>query len=147
MQTHRETILQAAMATLITAGLSAYRSRAEAFARDDLPAVVLKPGGEQSVRLGNRAMNRTFRMLIEVHAAADSAQIPPVAADQVADAVIARVHAALFASEMLGGIVNDLVDKEMQEPSFIDADETRVFITLVYEALYATSERSITTNT
>lgn len=146
MQTHRETILQAVQQALSNAGLCAYRSRLEAFDRDQLPAVVLKPGEEQAMRLGNRVMSRSFQIHIEVHAAADSAQIPPVAADQVADAVIAQVHAALFGTDSLGGIVNDLVDKEMQEPSFADADETRVVITLIYEALYATSERTITTN-
>ena len=141
MQTHRETILQAVVTRLGTS-TPVYRSRVEALDRDELPAIVVRPGNEQSQRLGNGVVRRAFQILIEVHARADSGRA--ISADQSADAVIAALHAALYAEKTLGGILADLTDREMQEPQFADGDETRVGITLVLEALYATNEKDIT---
>lgn len=149
VNTHRETILQT-IVDRITPVASTSRSRAEAFARGELPAVVVKPGQEQNVQLGNGVMHRTFQIVIEVHAAADSSNAAaPLSADQIADAVVAPLHHAVFfdkrAGSGLGGIVGNIVDKEMQEPIFVDGDETRVQVTLIFEAVYSTSERDITT--
>ena len=144
-QTHRETILRAVTALIVGAGVApVFRSRRDALERKELPAIVVMPGGEQNQRLGSHRVARSFQVLVEVHAKASSEPGADSTADQSADPVIAALHAALFAEKTFGGKIADLIDREMQEPQFTDGDETRVAITLVYEAIYATAERDIT---
>lgn len=144
MQTHRETILQRVVSLLGPSGTPVFRSRVEALQRGELPAIVVRPGAEAHEQTATRLVKRTFQIVIEVHAAADSSVTPNVAADQAADPVIAQIHASLFVNSTLDGIVAALFDKEMQEPLFADGDETRVSITLVYEAVYMTRSSDIT---
>lgn len=149
MNTHRETILTEVV-TRLGPVAPTFRSRSEALDRGELPAIVVKPGAEQNEKIGNGVVRRAFQIVVEVHAAADSSNpAMPRTSDQIADTVIAPLHAALFvdkaAGTALGGIAGDLLDKEMQEPVFVDGDETRVAITLLYEAVYSTNEKDITT--
>lgn len=145
MNTHRETILRAVVANIrASVTTPCFRSRAEAFSRNELPAIVIKPGVEQADRLANRVVKRTFQVLIEIHARADSTPRFERTADQIADGVLAEVHTVLFADKTLGGVLADLMDKEMQEPQFADGDDTAVNVTSILEAVYATTEKDIT---
>ena len=146
--TQREKLLLAVVAKLVAfQPVAVYRSRVDALAKQELPAIVVRPGGEQNEQTATKRVKRVFQILIEVHARADSTPGAEIAADQAADPVIANVHAALFQEPTFGGLAAQLYDKEMQEPQFADGDETRVGITLVYEAVYLTNDRDITTLT
>lgn len=132
--TLREGILAAAASILTAAGVASghvYRSRAEALARDELPAVVVKPGAEQVTNDTRGLALRRFQIKVEIHARGTPA-------DSVADPVAAAAHAALMADQTLGSKVARLVEEEMTEPEFADGDDTAVMVTLIYAAIYAT---------
>lgn len=134
MNTWRETILQAVQAALTTAGVAGgrvYRSRAEAFSRDELPAAVVKPGGEKVDNSTRGIARRRFDVRIEVHARGTPA-------DSLADPVFAAAHTVLMADPTLGGKIVRLQEEEMGEPEFADGDDTAVMVPVIYTAIYET---------
>lgn len=140
MNTHRETILLAVMAAVTgatPAGNRVYRSRAEAFARDELPAIVVKPGGETPQHIATGLTQRGFDVHLEFHARGTPA-------DQIVDPLIAAAHKVLMADQTLGGAVARLIEKETHEPEFAEADETAVHIAVTYTATYMTTATDIT---
>ncbi|HNA67277.1 MAG TPA: hypothetical protein PLN96_05135 [Zoogloea sp.] len=134
MNTWRETILQAVMARLASAGVAAgqvYRSRTEAFARAELPAVVVKPGGERVDNSTRFIARRRFELQFEVYVRGD-----PV--DAIADPVLATLHQALMADPTLGGIIQGLFEDGTDEPLEDDGDASAAKIQVTYLAAYAT---------
>jgi hypothetical protein len=137
MNTWREHILLAVVSTLTTAAVASghiYRTRVEALARDELPAVVIKPGAEKMDNAVKGVVFRHFEFRVEVHARASGGN----AADSIADPVCAAVHLALMADQTLGGSIARLVELKMAEPEFADGDDTAVMVSLIYEAIYVT---------
>lgn len=134
MNTWRESILEAVRTRLVAAGVAAgnvYRSRAEAFSRDELPAVVIKPGPERVDNSSRGIASRRFLVHIEVHARGTPA-------DSIADPVLAAVHLALMADITLGGVIHRLSEEETREPDWADGDDTAIMIAASYIAIYAT---------
>jgi hypothetical protein len=137
MNTWRESILAAVMARLVAAGVAGghvYRSRTEALTRDELPAVVVRPGGETVDNANRQLAIRRFEVLIDTHARST----PTVTADQAADPVIASIHLALMAEQTLGGVIARLAEEETVAPELVDADESAVLIQTRYTAIYST---------
>lgn len=140
MNTHRETIMQAVMAALTgntPAAGNVYRSRVEALARDELPAIVVKPGAEAVQHIATGLTQRDFEIHLEVHTRGTPA-------DALADPIFAALHAALMADQTLGGKARRLIEKETAEPQFADGDDTAAQIIVTYSAAYITKANDIT---
>lgn len=140
MTTQREQILTAVVALLsgnTPAGANVYRSRSDAFARGELPAIVVKPGAEDVDNAARGITHRSFDVHVQVFARGTPA-------DQLADPVVLAAHALLMAEQTLGGKVARLIEKGMAEPEFADGDDTAVMIQTTYVARYATPTGDLT---
>ena len=136
MSTKQEQIL-AAVATKLapTTGVSGrvYRSRQEAFSRNESPAVVIEPGPDNAAPepASTCKIDWTFTLVVAVYA---RGTIP----DQVADPVVKSVHSLLMADRTLGGLIMDLWPLG-REPQFAKGDLAAVLVVLSYRVRYRTS--------
>jgi hypothetical protein len=136
MTTRREQIL-AAVATTLAATTGAtgrvYRSRQEAFSRNESPSVVIEPGPSTATAepVSTCKIDWTFTLVIEVYA---RAAVP----DQAADPVVKSIHALLMADRTLGGLIMDIWPGS-RDPDFAAAETAAVREVLTYEIRYRTS--------
>ena len=136
MSTKQEQIL-AAVATKLapTTGVSGrvYRSRQEAFSRNESPAVVIEPGPDNSAPepVSTCKIDWTFTLVVAVYA---RGTIP----DQVADPVVKSVHSLLMADRSIGGLTMDLWPLG-RDPQFEKGDLAAVWVVLSYRVRYRTS--------
>lgn len=136
MTTKREQIL-AAVATMLapTAGATGriYRSRQEAFSRNESPAVVIEPGPESAATepASTCKIDWTFTLVVAVYARG-------VIADQAADPVVKSVHSLLMADRSINGLAMDLWPLG-RDPQFEKADLAAVWEVLTYRVRYRTS--------
>ena len=138
MNTHRETIVAAIVRRLKGAtpfGNSVYRARAEAFARDELPAIAVKAGPEQKTHASAGLVER--RLLIHLHFHARESATLTV--DQVIDPALAAAHAALMQDQTLGGAILRLIEGDDEESEIADADQTAARQSVIYTAVYLTT--------
>lgn len=136
MPSKREQILAAVATTLAgTTGVSTriYRSRVEAFARNEAPALVIEPGTD----IASEEMVSTCKIdwrLPVVIAVYTRGSIP----DQLADPIISSLHTNLMADRTLGGLVMDIwpgsVDPQMEK-----ADQPALWTVCTYQVRYRTS--------
>jgi len=136
MTTKREQIL-AAVATKLTPTVGAagrvYRSRQEAFSRNESPAVVIEPGPDNAATepASTCKIDWSFTLVIAVYARG-------TIADQVADPVVKSVHSLLMADRSLGGLVMD-VWPIGRDPQLERAELAAVWEVLTYLVRYRTS--------
>ncbi len=136
MSTKQEQIL-AAVATKLapTTGVSGrvYRSRQEAFSRNESPAVVIEPGPDNAAPepASTCKIDWTFTLVVAVYA---RGTIP----DQVADSVVKSVHSLLMADRSIGGLTMDLWPLG-RDPQFEKGDLAAVWVVLSYRVRYRTS--------
>jgi hypothetical protein len=136
MSTKREQIL-AAVATKLAPTVGAtgriYRSRQEAFSRNESPAVVIEPGPESAAAepVSTCKIDWTFTLVVAVYT---RGTIP----DQAADPVVKSVHSLLMADRGLNGLVMDLWPMG-RDPQFEKADLAAVWEVLTYRIRYRTS--------
>jgi hypothetical protein len=136
MNTQREIRLQAIVAALAGIGTPVYRSRAVALLRGELPAVVVKPSGEQPEKIGNGVTKRPLEVDCEIHVRGD---VP----DQLADPIAGAIHAALMSAATLGGPDGGVIERETVW-EYADADQTAAVITLKYQFVYLTAAADLT---
>jgi hypothetical protein len=135
MSTKREQIL-AAVATKLAPTVGAtgriYRSRQEAFSRNESPAVVIEPGPESAAAepVSTCKIDWTFTLVVAVYT---RGTIP----DQAADPVVKSVHSLLMADRGLNGLVMDLWPMG-RDPQFEKADLAAVWEVLTYRIRYRT---------
>lgn len=138
--TRRETIL-AAMRTALTGttGVSTriYRSRVEALARAETPAILIEPVQDQPTLVAVTKLNwdLTVRVSVVVRGA-----IP----DQVADPIIEDLHRKLLADKSLGGTAQDLTAGPVSW-QLVDGDQPVGLVSLDYRVQYRTTETNLTT--
>jgi hypothetical protein len=136
MTTKREQIL-AAVATKLAPTVGAagrvYRSRQEAFSRNESPAVVIEPGPDNAATepASTCKIDWSFTLVIAVYARG-------TIADQVADPVVKSVHSLLMADRSLGGLVMD-VWPIGRDPQLERAELAAVWEVLTYLVRYRTS--------
>ena len=136
MSTKREQILAAVDTLLVTtAGATGrvYRSRQEAFSRNESPAVVIEPGPSTSAAepVSTCKIDHALTLVIAVYA---RGAIP----DQVADPVVQSIHSLLLADRSLGGLVMDVWPMS-RAPEFERAESAAVWEVLTYRVTYRTS--------
>lgn len=140
MSTHRENVLLAVLAALTgttPAGAQVFRSRAEAMARSELPAIVIKPGAESVEQLARGLQRINLDIKIEIHARGNPS-------DAAADPVIAAAYVAMCTDQTLGGRLSRMEYKGAEEPDFEDGDDTACRIVVNYNAIYITTTGDIT---
>lgn len=136
----RERIVAAMAAALVNTtqvGTRIYRSRVEAFSRSEAPALVVEPGTDE-MQQELSICKLDWRLLVTV-AVYVRGSIP----DQVADPIIADIHAKLMADRTLGGIALDLIPISV-DPQIQSADQVASWTVLTWAVRYRTSVTSIT---
>jgi len=134
--TKREQIM-AAVATVLAdtanVGSRVYRSRAEAFSRNESPALVIEPGTDTAASepISTCKIDWTFQLIVAVYT---RGAIP----DQVADPVIRSIHGKLMADRSVGGLAMDLWPVSV-EPQLASADTPAMWTVLTYQVRYRSS--------
>ncbi len=131
--TKREQILAAIATTLVnTTGVATriYRSRVEAFARNEAPALVIEPSTDTAAEELVSTCKIDWRLTVLV-AVYTRGAIP----DQLADPIIKDIHSKLLADRSLGGLAMDIwpvsVDPQMEK-----ADQPALWSVCSYTVRY-----------
>jgi hypothetical protein len=139
MTSKRENIL-AAVRTALTGtsgvGTRIYRSRQQAFARDESPAIVIEAVNDQAIietSLPTLTWILTVRIAIIVRGS-----VP----DQLADPIIVSAHSKLMADLTLGGYAMDIAPQGVTF-DMTDADQTAGVIMCDYLIRYRTTLSSL----
>lgn len=147
MATRQEQIVAYAAALLVGVdgvGNRIYRSRQEAFSRDESPSISVEPGTATTATepVSTCKIDWTLQLLIAVFA---RGTVPPsgtpllgLAADQVADPVIQQVQARMMADRGMGGLAMDcwLLSRD---PQMARAEDPSIVTVLTYQVRYRTS--------
>lgn len=137
----REAILSY-MATALagTTGVSSriYRSRVEAFSRDEAPAIVIEPAGDDPQSYSTCKIDWRMTALVAIYTRGATA-------DQLADPIAVDVHSRLMADRSLGALAVDIM------PGPVDwqrdkADLTSLWMVCPYVIRYRTAADSLTTS-
>jgi len=142
MNTHRETILAAVIAKLTAANVAAgriFRSRSNALAAAELPAIVLRAGNESVDNDGRTISVRHFDIELEIVVRGEPA-------DQLADPIIAAASAAILADQSLGNTIYRIVESSIGAPELADGNGTTGLVRVTYTATYATRSNENTTH-
>lgn len=140
--TKQEQILAAVATTLASvdgATGRVWRSRQEAFSRNESPAVVIEPGPDTAATepVSTCKIDWTFTLVVAIYA---RGEVP----DQVADPVVHSVHSLLMADRNLGGLVMDIWPLS-RDPQFDKAELAAVWVVLSYRVRYRTSVEDLST--
>lgn len=130
----REQILSAiATALASTTGVSSrvYRSRVEAFSRNEAPAIIIEPGPDRAQTYSICKLDWSLDVLVVVHT---RGQIP----DQLADPILVDAHDKLMADRTLGGLAIDIVPT-LSDPQRDKADLTSLWQVNTYQVRYRTA--------
>lgn len=134
MTSRREQILSYVATTLApTAGVNGrvYRSRVEAFSRDEAPAIIIESGQDRAQVYATCKLDWTLDLLVVVYT---RGQIP----DQLADPVLLDAHSRLMADRSLGGLAVDVVPT-LADPQRDKADLTSLWLVNSYQVRYRTA--------
>jgi hypothetical protein len=135
MTTKRESIL-AAIKTALTGttgvGTRIYRSRVEAFARSECPALVVEPLNDEA-SIDTSLPTLTWRLAVRV-AVIVRGNIP----DQIADPIVQNLHSRISADLTLGGIAMDIQPVSVGF-DLVESDQPTGVVTCDYRVLYRTT--------
>jgi len=145
MSSRREQIL-AALASRLTGtvevGSRIYRSRVEALARAEAPAIVVAPGPDRAVNpeiTGGVSMCKLDNRLSVAIAVYVRGAIP----DQEADAICVDVHAKIMAGDRtLGGLCMAIIPQGW-DPQMDAADQNAGWMVMEYVVRYRTAITAI----
>lgn len=139
MSSKRENIL-AAVRTALTGtsgvGTRIYRSRQEAFARDESPAIVVEPINDQAI-IETSLPTLTWTLTVRV-----AVIVRGTTPDQIADPIIVSAHSKLMADLTLGGYAMDIAPQGVNF-DMADADQTAGVIMCDYLIRYRTTLTSL----
>ena len=133
MTTKRESILTAittALAGTTGVGTRIYRSRPEAFARAETPALLIEPvADDPTIETSLPTLTWRLRVMVIVRGS-----IP----DQIADPVVESLHSKLSADLTLGGYAYDVQPVSVAF-ELVEGDQPTGVVTCDYRILYRTS--------
>lgn len=139
MSTKREQIIEAITTTLAnTAGVGGrvWRSRVEAFTRNEAPSLVIMPGQDRTDQVVSLPrIDWTLQVLIMV---TTRGSVP----DQLADPIVSDIHARLMADRTLGGLCKNIWPISV-DPQFDKADATSCWTVCTWQVEYRTSTTNI----
>lgn len=141
MTIKREQILAAVATTLagtVEVGSRIYRSRAEAFARNEAPCLLIEPGIDtaREEAVSNCKIDWRLPVSVVVHT---RGPIP----EQLAAPIIESLHSLLMADRTLGGVAFDIWPSEVRHERE-QADSTAGWTTCVYTVRYRTLVEDLT---
>lgn len=139
MSSKRENILAAVRSALTgTSGVGTriYRSRQEAFARDESPAIVVEPINDQAI-IETSLPTLTWTLTVRV-----AVIVRGTTPDQIADPIIVSAHSQLMADLTLGGYAMDIAPQGVNF-DMADADQTAGVIMCDYLIRYRTTLSSL----
>jgi hypothetical protein len=115
-----------------------YRSRTEAYSRNESPAVSIEPGLDSATSqpVSTCYIDWTFQLVIAVFSKGEHGASGP-SADQVADPVIHSIHSLLMADRRLGGNAMD-VWPISRDPQLVSAEDPSIVTVLTYQVRYRT---------
>lgn len=135
MATKREQIL-AAIRTALTGttgvGTRIYRSRTEAFARSECPALVIEPINDEA-SIETSLPTLSWRLGVRV-AVIVRGNIP----DQIADPIVQSLHSKISADLTLGGIAIDIQPISVGF-DLVESDQPTGVVMCDYRVLYRTT--------
>jgi hypothetical protein len=134
-QSYRDKIIAAAVAALNAPGdkpATAYRTRTDAFAQTELPAMLVYPVREQAERAGRTVSKRTLLLRVEVMTSGDAPQ------DAVLDPVLVYVVRTLYADANFLGMILALEEQSIEWQ--VEGGELDYAIAVVDFALTYTSQ-------
>ena len=135
MTSKRERILSAITTALgSTTGVSGrvYRSRVEAFARSECPALVVEPINDEA-SIDTSLPTYTWRLTVRV-AVIVRGSIP----DQLADPIVSDMHSRLTADLTLGGYAMDIQPINVSF-ELVESDQPTGVVMCDYRVLYRTT--------
>jgi hypothetical protein len=137
----REQIIEAiatALAGTTGVGPRIYRSRAEAFARNEAPCLLIEPGIDTAREepVSNCKIDWRLPVSITIHT---RGPIP----EQLAAPIIADVHTRLMTDRTLGGVAFDIWPQDVTHQRE-QADATAGWTTCTYTVRYRTSVHDLT---
>lgn len=138
MASKREQILATITSTLAgtaSVGTRIYRSRVDAFARSEAPALVIQPGQDQAQTYSTCKLDWSFDVVVAVYT---RGTIP----DQLADSIIVSLNSKLMADRTLGGLAMDIVPT-LVDPQFDKADQTALWTVCTYRVRYRTDSANL----
>ncbi|MEI8251260.1 MAG: hypothetical protein WCF98_08850 [Synechococcus sp. ELA057] len=138
MSSKREQILAAVHTLLInTNGVDGrvFRSRQQAFSRDEAPAIVIEPGRDAPAVVSICKLDWTLDVLVAIYARG-------VVPHQEADPIVVAMHNELMGDRSLGGLVMDMVPTSVN-PQFDQADFSTLWLVCTYQVKYRTSISSL----
>lgn len=135
MTTRRESILTAirtALTGTTGVGTRIYRSRVEAFARSECPALVVEPITDDA-SIDTSLPTYTWRLTVRVMVIVRGT-IP----DQLADPIVADMHSRLVADLTLGGYAMDVQPINVSW-ELVEGDQPTGVVMCDYRVLYRTT--------
>jgi hypothetical protein len=135
MTTKRESILAAIKTVLAgTAGVGTriYRSRVEAFARSECPALVIEPINDEA-SIDTSLPTLSWRLGVRI-AVIVRGNIP----DQIADSIVQSLHSKISADLTLGGIAMDVQPISVGF-DLVESDQPTGVVMCDYRVLYRTT--------
>lgn len=122
--------MAAALVGTLPNALLVYRSREDAFARNELPAVVVKPSDEETQPLSELLEVSYFHVHVEVIVRGD-------VWDQLADPVVVAAHGLLLNDVPLAALCSKLRRSSAKWEAH-EADQTAGVLTQTYRMQYRT---------
>ncbi|RCS59720.1 hypothetical protein [Parvibium lacunae] len=134
--TKREKILQALLLSLSSnsLGCPVFRGRVESFNRDELPAIVIVPVGEQNQLYGAVTNRCVFTVQIHLHARASDSS---TAVETQADPLVEALHAKVLSIGGVPGLTDVArVEHIYSDYEFEDGDGTALLFKSEYHFHY-----------
>lgn len=125
----------------VQVGSRIYRSRAQAYSRNEAPAITVSPGEDNPVNAPRTSgaslgrLDQVLPVLIEIYVRGN---VP----DQLADPIGVDVHARMMADRTLGGLAHD-VQPDGWRPEYEQADATAGWIGHKFLIRYRTRDDAI----
>ena len=122
-------------------GQRIYRSRSQAYSRNEAPAISISPGNDDPRGAQNTIgaslgkLDNVLAVLIEVYVRGD---IP----DQLADPIGVQIHQRMMADRTIGGLAKD-VQPDGWRPQYEQADLTAGWFGFQFLVKYRTSDSDI----
>jgi hypothetical protein len=131
--------LHTALRGITGVGGRVYRSRTEAFSRDESPAVTVEhgPASASVPQVSTCYIDWTFQVVVAVYSRGQHGINGP-SPDQAADPVIKSIHSNLMADRSIGGLAMDLIPLS-RDPQLQSAENPVMWTVLTYQVRFRTS--------
>jgi hypothetical protein len=116
-----------------------YRSRTEAFSRNESPSVIIEPSTDtaSSQPVSTCYIDWTFQVLIAIYSKGEHG-LGQDSPDQIADPVIHAIHDLVMTDRTLGGLAMDVWPLS-RDPQIVSAEDPSMVTVLTYQVRYRTS--------